>query len=168
MDNDFIFQIEEVAKYICKKYYEENKQDISEIKLQKCLYFLFAYWGGFVAKSENEEVEEKINYSKYLFKADFQAWVYGPVSSKIYFLRKNSSFNYDDLDVNEMFKDKNFVKETIDSLLHDLFEISDFKLVSLSHNDKVWQDNFDVFSEYHNEEMKMDAIIDEYAYREAV
>ena len=163
-----IFSALDVAKYICKKYFDDKEAEISEIKLQKCLYFLFAYWGGFNAKNNSENVEEKFDYSQYLFFAQFEAWVYGPVIPTIYFSRKNNELLYDDLNVEKMFEGKEFIKETIDSLLDDLFEISDFKLVSLSHNDKVWQNNFDVNDDFHNAKMPLDSIIREYACRETI
>ncbi len=40
--------------------------------------------------------------------------------------------------VEAIFSENSFLQETIDSILHDVFETSDFKLVSLSHMDKSW------------------------------
>ena len=54
------------------------------------------------------------------------------------------------------------LKETIDSILKDTFEISDFKLVALSHEDKVWQMNYNEDDENHNIIIKREDILDEY------
>ena len=141
---------------------------ISEIKLQKTMYFLFAYWGGFIAKNKSDEVEEKLDYSKYLYKDIIKAWVYGPVLPEIYKLNKKGKLGNYRVPEEALFKDKEFVRETIDSIMYDLFELSDFKLVSLSHEDNCWKNNFDVNSEYHNQEIELDSIISEYEEREAL
>ena len=77
--NNFILNAKDLASYICYRYfkiYTKGKKEISPIKLQKSLYFLFAYWGGFVRKNNNniDYVEEKINQSEYLFEDEFHAW----------------------------------------------------------------------------------------------
>ncbi len=163
-----IFDSKQLACYVSDMYNKEYGKEISEIKLQKVMYFLFAYWGGFIAKNDFESVEEKFDYSKYLYDTKIQAWVYGPVLPEIYSLNKKKQLNDYRISEKELFKDKEFVKETIDSIMYDLFELSDFKLVSLSHEDNVWKNNFDINSEFHNQAMELDSIIKEYAEKEAI
>ena len=163
-----IFDSRQLACYVSDMYEKQYGKEISEIKLQKTMYFLFAYWGGFIAKNGFDSVEEKFDYSKYLYATKIQAWVYGPVLPEIYSLNKRKKLNNYRISENELFKDKEFVKETIDSIMYDLFELSDFKLVSLSHEDNVWKNNFDLNSECHNREMKLDSIIKEYAEKETI
>ncbi len=84
-----------LAAYICKKYYEYEKnikqREISPIKLQKSLYFLFAYWGKFI--KENKENPESVevdysHYSEYLFSSRIEAWTYGPVIPDVFIAQK--------------------------------------------------------------------------------
>lgn len=163
MGEDAIFDSRQLACYVIEMYDKLYNKEISEIKLQKTMYFLFAYWGGFIAKNESNGVEEKLEYSKYLYKDKIEAWVYGPVLPQIYKLKKKGKLKDYHISEEELFKDKEFVKETIDSIMYDLFELSDFKLVSLSHEDSVWKNNFCIDDKYHNQEMKLDSIIKEYA-----
>lgn len=171
MDKKGIFSATDLAKYICYKYKEyTGGKEISPIKLQKSLYFLFAYWGAFVRKNRtNEEyVEEKINLSEYLFDEEFEAWVYGPVIKKVFKQFKENNLKYDD-NIKKIFDDKQtIVKETIDSLLEEIFSISDFKLVSISHEDKCWQNNFVEEETQHNKIIKGTDIINEYASRKSL
>ena len=166
--NDCVLDIQDLVRYVLFKYYSKYGKPISAIKLQKTLYFLFACWGGFIAKNDIKDVEEKLDYSPYLFDANFQAWVYGPVLPEIYSLYKDGNISFDNVDFDVVFKDKEFVRETIDDLLNDLFKISDFKLVSLSHDDDCWQRHFDISSDTHNENILKEEIIQEYASRETI
>ena len=56
----------ELACYITDYYMIKFSKEISPIKLQKSLYFCFAYWGGFVRKSKLNEAEITINKSDWL------------------------------------------------------------------------------------------------------
>lgn len=156
-----IFKVEEFAAYISQNYLSKFNKIISPVRLQKSLYFCFAYWGGFIEKGKLQDAnKEEINvsqYDKYLFEAEFQAWVYGPVIPKIYSNKEiDRSYNKD------MFADKNDIKEFVDDLLNDINEISDFKLVDISHNDEPWKKHFHYNSEFHNEVIPNDEIINEY------
>lgn len=155
------FDVRELAAYIQKKYYDKTGKEITPIKLQKSLYFLFAYWGGMVRKSKlyPDAIEEDFScYSEYLFDDDFEAWVYGAVVPTVYkekdilkFYNKN------------MFDGKERIKDFIDDLLNDLFETSDFTLVEACHNDNVWKNNFNYDEKFHNNKMEKEKIIEEYA-----
>ena len=151
----------ELAAYIQKKYYEEKHQEISPIKLQKTLYFLFAYWGGMVRKSKlyPNAVEESFkNYCEYLFDEDFEAWVYGPVVPAVYHEDNIAKF-YNE----KMFDGKEKLKEFIDDLLKELFNTGDFTLVDVSHSDNSWKNNFNYDDEFHNNKIDKEEIISEYA-----
>ncbi len=168
MKKEGIFKVIDLATYVCSKYFDKYKKKISPIKLQKSLYFLFAYWGGFVRKSNNTDyVEEKIDLSEKLFDEKFEAWVYGPVLPEIFRKYKENEINYTNFDFASMFKNKQpIIKESIDSLLNELFEISDFKLVTVSHEDLCWKQHFNVSSDKHNEIIPAEEIIKEYAIKE--
>jgi len=162
----------ELSLYIQKFYkekYEENinKRDISPIKLQKSLYFLFAYWGQFIgkAKEENSSVEINFNnFSEYLFDEDIQAWTYGPVIPEIYNWEKSRIIKNEKIPNNYLEKsdDELVIKEFIDYLLPQLFDISDFGLVDLSHQDECWKRHYNAQANEHKEVIPKEEIIYEY------
>ena len=136
MKNNGIIDARTLACYI-KEYYKTNfkKEDISPLKLQKALYFCFAYWGGFarLMKTNKNEVEKE--YNEILFPNTIEAWVYGPVVPDVY-----NETNLEKYKRNNPFKD-DFVKEYINGILNDVLAANDFKLVEVSHQDKR-RDNF--------------------------
>ena len=93
-----------------------------------------------------------------------QAWVYGPVIPSIYHEEQTGTLT-ETITEEELFKDNDFLKETIISLLDDLFEISDFKLVNLAHSDMCWINNFDMNTNKHDKVINNDDIINEYAIK---
>ena len=157
-----IFEANELAKYINYKYLQlPNRitKTISPLKLQKSLYFCFAYWGAFVYCDEKKQSELSLNYSKYLFGERIEAWVYGPVIPDVY----HSKEYLNECNPEEMFKGKEYVREFIDDILNDTLKISDFKLVEISHKDNCWKHNFREKDLQHNKEINKDEIIREYA-----
>ena len=54
-------------------------------------------------------------------------------------------------------------KEFIDNLLEQLFEIDDFGLVNISHQDECWKKHYIESDERHNREIPKEEIIDEYS-----
>lgn len=155
-----ILNVKELAAYIQKKHQEDKQMQISPIKLQKSLYFLFAYWGGIVRKSTLYplSVEENFSYyDEYLYDATIEAWVYGPVVPEVYHESNISTFYNENI-----FKGKEKVKEFIDGLLNELFDVSDFTLVEISHNDSAWKRNFSHSSQFHNNEIPKEDIVEEY------
>ena len=137
----------DLACYIIEKYKEEYKKEISPIKLQKSLYFLFAMWGGKIADAKregNEDTEDDETYSKYdkyLFDASFEAWRYGPVDREIYDKFKSGDLKCSNT-YDSMFNspDLEFVKAYIDDILTKIFNTNDFSLVDLTHEDRCWKD----------------------------
>ena len=161
MKEKYITTAYDLSKYIIAKYNIDYKKDISPIKLQKSLYFCFAYYGGFIAKSKDSELNTSL--TEYLFPEEFHAWVYGPVIPEIFRIFKDIGID-GDMNIPEIINNDT-VKDTIDSLLDDLFKINDFKLVSLSHEDKVWIDNFDEKNPKANKIINRKDIIDEYVLK---
>ena len=160
-NNKGIFKAKDLASYIMYKYSllpNKISEEISPLKLQKSLYFCFAYWGGFVRKGKNKENELNINFDEYLFSERIEAWVYGPVIPDVY---HDKSIKPNEQE--ELFKGKEYIKEFIDDLLNDLLTTSDFKLVSISHDDKCWIKNFKKMEIFHNNEIPKEEIIREYA-----
>lgn len=165
-----IFEAKDLACYIKAKYseYTNETKKITPIKMQKSLYLLFAYWAGFVNKGKSDGVVSE-EENDILFDDKFEAWAYGPVVPTVYFNERLAMFFRTEKEENEavnrvevILNDNPFLKETLDSLLTDIFEISDFKLVSISHMDKSWQNHFRSYDSKHNEEIPQQEIIDEY------
>lgn len=165
-----ILSAKELASYIKYKYsiFTEGQKEITSIKMQKALYFCFALWAGFVTKGKKDGIIDK-KVSEYLFTDKMEAWSYGPVVPDVYFNEKtlklfNSKRN-EEVALAEAERKLNAhftLHETIDSILNDIFEISDFKLVSISHMDKSWQNHFHENDEKHNEEIPLEEIVYEY------
>lgn len=161
MKDKCIVDAVDLAKYIKYKYYMlPNKvtDEISPLKLQKSLYFCFAYWGGFVRKGKNKQNELNIKYSEYLFNNRIEAWVYGPVIPDVYHEKEITME-----DGKKIFDGNEYVKDFIDGILDDVLNTSDFKLVSVSHEDKCWKNNFRKSEIFHNNEIPKEEIIKEYA-----
>lgn len=165
-----MFKALDLAVYISDKYYKRYGLEISGIKLQKSLYFLFAYWGGFIRKSKNnkDSVEQDLSsYNERLFDDEIQAWTYGPVVPSVYHgidrYRKINEANSDRIENIISCQYNGYVKKFIDDLLNDIFVLSDFKLVDISHEDKSWENNYDYNAEFHNEVITPEEIISEYA-----
>lgn len=156
----------ELSSYIAKKYENKYNQEISKIKLQKSLYFLFAYWGGFVKKSRlNSVAIEDANIKElplYLFEDEIEAWTYGPVVRIVYSNFDNYYLNANFEKIEKEISKQTEVKEFIDDLLNDLFQMSDFKLVDIAHQDTSWKSNYDEYDPYHNTIIPKDLIINEY------
>ncbi len=157
---------EDLACYIINKYKNEHNKEISPIKLQKSLYFLFAMWGGKIADAQcegNEDTEDDetfSKYDKYLFDASFEAWRYGPVDREIYNKFKNGELKCSD-GINNLFDspELGLVKGYIDDILTKIFNTNDFSLVDLSHEDRCWKDAISVNV---NEPISKDDIIRDY------
>lgn len=160
-----------LALYIRKRYLEYkgnvNKRIISPIKMQKSLYFLFAYWGQFIrANKENTdsvEIDYSDKYDEYLYEDRIEAWTYGPVVPTVFLADKDGILEYleqkyDGSYLNEEIEKKEF----IDNLLDQLFEIDDFGLVRISHEDECWKKYYIETDEKHNREIPKEEIIDEY------
>ena len=152
-----------MANYVNNFYKRKNNtsEDISDIVLQKSLYFLFAYWGGFIRQGKIDNNIDVSSQPEYLYSDRIEAWTYGPVLPEIYKLRKQGKLfvdgKYDDL-----FKNNNFMENIIDGLLNDILEVDAFRLVTISHMDKCWQDNYVVEDEKHNREIDKELILEEY------
>lgn len=80
---DYTYKLDKykLADYIIKRYFHEYNQQITMLKLQKSMYFLFGFWT--LENALKDEGEHTLNET-YLFKPNYQAWKYGPVDIDIY------------------------------------------------------------------------------------
>lgn len=162
-----------LALYIRKRYFgykgNLNKRVISPIKMQKSLYFLFAYWGQFIRSNKENPESVEIDYSKYnefLFDDRIEAWTYGPVIPNVFIANKEGLLEQDVEDT--YLEDDIDKKEFIDNLLDQLFEVDDFGLVRISHEDECWKKYYIETDEKHDREIPKKEIIDEYISRQII
>lgn len=137
----FFDNIDDLIGYMKSKY-----KYISPLKLQKGLYFLFAYYtqfyGNKLQMADGLSEEDFSGYPKYLFDKDFEAWRYGPVIKEVYFKNRDDVYTDDyDKSVFESIEGSE-IKLFIDDLLEDLMTTSDFNLVDRSHEDQSWIETF--------------------------
>ena len=155
-----------LVDYMITKHREKFGENISPIKLQKGLYFLFAFWGGEVQKQKNDLSEDyEIELGKYdahLFDSEFEAWAYGPVDRKVYVNYKEMTEEDKNQIVCESLDTDKVVNDFVDNLLERIFISNDFGLVDLSHEDDSWKE---VFDRNHKKPMCSNDIIKEYATR---
>ena len=90
-EKEGIFSAKDLACYIKMKYneYTNGIKSITPIKMQKALYFCFAFWSGFVNKGKlDSEIFQEQNDT--LFDDKIEAWAYGPVVPDVYFDERES------------------------------------------------------------------------------
>ena len=140
-NNEYYFDdVRELIHYLFSNY-----GNLSPLKLQKGLYFLFAYYGALYGNKQNSSLERKeveYDYPKFLFNANFEAWDYGPVIRDVYFENKRGEYSpyaAATIQPEEVFGEdvevRHFVKEIFDQVV----ETSDFSLVDRSHEDIAWK-----------------------------
>lgn len=148
-----------LVSYIIEKHKKDSGLGISPIKLQKSLYLLYAMWAGNTRRL-NEVIDddnsigvcEKDNkLYEDLFEPNFEAWKYGPVDPDVYFKfkyrndykGKNKINPIKDVDDGVMTMIKSFIDET----LNEIFDISDFTLVDITHEDNSWKETYKKYPE---------------------
>lgn len=148
--------VDKLVVFLLQKY-----KNLSPVKLQKGLYFLYAFYAGVYADSHqsnteyNQQIKDCDNttqnhvdyFPRELFPAKFEAWSYGPVIKDVYL--KNQKNEYETLlssfDAESEFKNI-YQGEEIKKFIEDLFKkiqsVSDFTLVNRVHADIAWQEAF--------------------------
>ena len=139
-------------------------ENITPIRLQKVLYFLFAFYGAAYGSVDDDlaaerKIEAVNTYPDYLFPDQFQAWKYGPVIQAVYNKFKADEYKPKNLDRDPRYMD---IYKYIDEIITDTEELSDFKLVEMSHQDDAWRDKYDEKEEYHNLIMDSNQIVRDY------
>ncbi|MDN6291284.1 MAG: DUF4065 domain-containing protein [Tetragenococcus koreensis] len=146
----------------------EKREDIGQLRLQKTLYLLYAYYGATYGQLDTEngqDSEVEVDYPDELFDASFEAWKYGPV---IYSVYKKDKENYYDDNLEKLPKfeiNKNYEKDVllfIDELLDQINEMSDFTLVDRTHQDNSWKVPYNKNKGQYAIPMSNSEIIDEY------
>lgn len=129
-----MYDVLDIARFVIN-YCNDREYDISNLRLQKLLYFIQAYYLGLKNKMP-------------LFKEDFEAWDFGPVIPCVY--QEYKAFGGSNIPkINRFFKgvklvkyDKNIIsKANKNNIAHviDLFRnVSTSKLVSITHGQEPW------------------------------
>lgn len=158
----FFNNVDQLVAYI---YSQDNDVLISPIKLQKGLYFLYAFYSLMYNQPvDTEEVESGYNLPPELFPARFEAWTYGPVIREVYAKYKQEGY-YPNLAKTINFEETfagyggGEAKRFIKGILSQLMNSSDFSLVDRSHQDQAWRD---AFQRGRNTVMDNEAIMKEY------
>jgi orf24 len=155
MVKEFYFEnVDNLVEYLLFKY-----KELTPLKLQKSLYFLFGFYAGTYQQSEAEgELESTYQFPKYLFDAEFEAWTYGPVIKDVYFKNKRGEYTGKNYDFSNKYVDAE-INKFIDDVSEMIMKKSDFALVDRTHEDKVWKE---AISKGKSTEMKKEDIASEY------
>lgn len=156
---------EDLGKYVAKRFFCKKGVDISNLKLQKTLFFLFGYWGGFARKGKGKKTEIGCDLPEYLFNDKIEAWTYGPVIPTIFHNQDEIKRSvYKDSSSTDIFHN-NEIKDFVDELCDEIFGLSDFKLVEIAHHCHCWIDHYNDGSLRHNIEIPKEDIINEFAQK---
>lgn len=119
-------------------------KDITPLRLQKTLYFLYAYYGATYGQLSVEEeegiMEEGNSFWTRLFPVEFEAWKFGPVVDEVYHKFKEKNLHYEEEDWIPNCEKEEMVKTFSDNLINQLNEVGDFELVERSHLDLAWKE----------------------------
>lgn len=169
---DYILNKEDVVKFIMGFYKKiNNGRDISRIKLQKSLYFLYAYWIKFYHEISHEgnELYDLLdpNHTDKLFDSTFAAWSYGPVDTGVYANHKYGKLEpFTDTEISNYLtslrSDYPLIEQYLVPMTKRIFNTSDFSLVDLSHKDKAWKLNYDQEHPMNSGVMTHEQIKDDY------
>lgn len=111
--------------------------EIGPLKLQKGLYFLFAFYiNTYSVEPQTDLIESENIFPKYLFQADFEAWNYGPVIRDVYLKFKEKQYTPRQYQFYD--KDKE-IELFIKDAMRMIVEKSDFALVDRIQEDIAWQ-----------------------------
>lgn len=146
------------ADYLAIRYKEQYRENISILKMNKVLYFCFAYYGAYVRtgknNKENIELEISEDVKEYLLNVEFKAGVYGPYIEDL--PQYENRYSIQGTYIYDIYNSE--VLKFLDPLIRDLFKANEFDLMDISMKDEEYQraknNNYGI--------MDNDKIIDEY------
>lgn len=119
----------DIAEYILWYCENELEKPITNLTLQKMLYYVQGYY----LKKYNEP----------MFDNTMEAWQYGPVVPDVYFIYKD---NRKEVIKGVAMKDEKVISKEdkifLNSLLQQLIKINPWALVRKTHSEKPWDKNF--------------------------
>lgn len=124
-----------------RKYYFNNvddlvnhlfykEPDITPLRLQITLYFLFAFYIG-TYQNQND-------YPEYLFNADFEADHYGPIIRRVHLNQEEDKYEPREFIFGNHEIDQE-ISRFINGLLNRIIDRLDFMLVDRLHEDTTWR-----------------------------
>lgn len=119
----------DIAEYILWYCESELRKPITNLILQKMLYYIQGYY----LKKYNEPI----------FDNTMEAWQYGPVVPDVYFIYKD---NRSEVIRGVTMKDESSISKDdkifLNSLLQQLIKINPWSLVRKTHSESPWEKNF--------------------------
>lgn len=107
-----------------------KEPDITPLRLQINLYFLFAFYIG--------TYQNKNDYPEYLFDANFEAWHYGPTIKQVHLNQEEGKYTPREFIFGNHKIDQE-ISRFINDLLNQIIDRSDFSLVDRLHEDPTWR-----------------------------
>lgn len=132
----------EELRAICRLIIDTNSE-VSNLVLQKLLYFIQAY--------------RAVKTGVPAFENRMEAWTYGPVIPEVYFRFRDDKENFLNVDTNILEED---LRNDIILIVNQLGSLDPFTLVDATHNYQPWNDawhnsnkeiTFDSIREYHSQ-----------------
>lgn len=127
------------ADYLAIRYKEQYREDISILKMNKVLYFCFAYYGAYVrmGKNNKENIELEISeyVKEYLFNVEFKAGIYGPYIESL--PQYENRYSIQGTYIQDIYNSE--VLKYLDPLIRDLFNANEFDLMDISKKDEEYQ-----------------------------
>ncbi|EPY2302229.1 putative phage-associated protein [Clostridium sporogenes] len=128
-----LYSADEIAKwFLIRDRSENNKLEISNLKLQKLLYYA---QGVYLAITDNP-----------LFKDDIVAWQHGPVVEDIYYEFKDNGSKiicYDpldnDIDIIKKIEENEEARDTLEFVAEEFGQYTAWKLRNMTHDERPWQ-----------------------------
>jgi uncharacterized phage-associated protein len=123
--------INQICDYIILRLKRDEDMPLSNIKLQKLLYYVQAW-------------HLALKNGQPLFDGKFQAWIHGPVNRQIYDRFNPSKYLYSEMslsDVNDINVDKKLTTEEINHInlvLESYAPFSGVELEEMSHKEEPW------------------------------
>ena len=114
-----------IARYVIN-YCNDRNIEITNLKLQKLLYFIQA---NFI-----------IEINEFCFGENFIAWEYGPIILTIY--NEFKKYGRDNIPKFEGQLNEIYHKDIIDAVLQEISQKDPFELVKISHKQSPWQDAY--------------------------
>lgn len=139
------------SKYNLVSYLYSKLDNPTNLKIQKSMYLLWAFYVGTYGSLE-EDADNFNSYPDYLFEPKFEAWRYGPVDSDIYAsIKRGEKFNisgkpekYLEENTSEDIKNDsqkfNNILSFLNNLINQINKTDDFALVARTHEDSSWSD----------------------------
>lgn len=147
--------VDNLINYLYHRYGE-----LTPIKLQKGLYFLYAYYGATYGETEETDgvLEQSFDdFPDRLFDENFEAWTYGPVIREVWKKQKSGEYGKAEPNLNGI---KRETLLFIDELFEQINSVSDFSLVDRSHEDEAWVNAYN--SDNDNKKLNNNDLIKEY------